>query len=130
MLVSQLFDIYVQAEPVMRRRINQASWDGFDVDAEGVVGARLSDPMAALVAADVMSSLGATNENRDLCESGRGSRLNVLVDLSGLEPPTSTLRTCLLRISGDSRELSGQLSELSTRRRTAMNGGVRGMAAG
>ena len=86
MLVSQLFDIYVQADPVMRRRINQASWDGFDVDAEGVVGARLSDPMAALVAADVMASLGATNENRDPCDSGRGSRLNVLVEAKGLEP--------------------------------------------
>ena len=52
------------------------------------------------------------------------------VEVSGLEPPTSTLRTCLWRTSADSGELSRQVSELSTRRRTAVNGGVRGMAAG
>jgi site-specific DNA recombinase len=53
-----------------------------------------------------------------------------LVEVSGLEPPTSTLRTCLRRTWTDSSELSRQISELSTRRRTAANGGVRGMAAG
>jgi hypothetical protein len=48
------------------------------------------------------------------------------VEVSGLEPPTSTLRTCLRRISADSGEPSGQVIELST----PANGGVRGMTAG
>jgi len=79
-LASQLFDIYLEAEPTMRRRINQACWDGFDVDKGGVVGARLSDPMAALVAEDLIQQLGAENKNRDSFKGGRGSRLSSLVD--------------------------------------------------
>jgi len=51
------------------------------------------------------------------------------VEVSGLEPPTSTLRTCLRRIAAEEGELSGQVVELSTRRRTVAKGGVRGMAA-
>ena len=113
----------------MRRRINQAVWEGLDVDDEGVVGARLTDPMAALVADDVMRALGAENENRDPCDRDHGSRLSGLVEVSGLEPPTSTLRRCLRRIVADSSEPSRQVSEFSTRRRTASNGGVRGMGA-
>jgi site-specific DNA recombinase len=109
-LASQLFDIYLTAEPTLRRRINQACWDGFDLDADGVVGARLSDPMAALVADDLVKQLGAENGNRDPFERGRGSRLTSLVEVSGLEPPTSTLRTWLLRPfdQDHSKELPGE----------------------
>ena len=92
-LTSQIHDLYLHAEPTLRRRINQAVWEGFYVDDDGVVGATLTDPMAALVAEDVIRALGAENESRDLCSRGRGSRLNGLVEVSGLEPPTSTLRT-------------------------------------
>ena len=53
-----------------------------------------------------------------------------VVEVSGLEPPPSTLRTCLRRIPADSGESSGQVSELSTRLRTEVNGSVRGMVAG
>ena len=52
------------------------------------------------------------------------------MEVSGLEPPTSTLRTCLGRISADSGEPSWQVSELSTRLRIVVNGSVRGMVAG
>jgi hypothetical protein len=58
------------------------------------------------------------------CDSYNG------VEVSGLEPPTSTLRTCLWRTSADCGELSRQFSELSTRWRTTANGGVRGISAG
>ena len=62
------------------RRINQACWDGFDVDADGVAGGRLTDPMAALVADDLIKRLGAENENRDPVEGDHGSRLSSLVE--------------------------------------------------
>jgi site-specific DNA recombinase len=92
-LASQLHDVYLRAIPAMRKRINQACWDGFDVDVGGVVGAKLSDPLAALIADDLIRTIGAENKNHDLRSSGRGSRLSSLVEVSGLEPPTSTLRT-------------------------------------
>jgi hypothetical protein len=82
-LVSQLHDIYVGADDQIRMRINQAVWEGLDVDVDGVVGARLTDPMAALVADDLVRALGAESENHDHLESDRGSRLSGLVDLTG-----------------------------------------------
>jgi hypothetical protein len=79
-------------------------------------------------------------EHRHLPRLGKASEIpaltreNVVIpttgEVSGLEPPTSTLRTCLRRISADSGGPSRQISKLSTRWRTAVNGGVRGMAAG
>ncbi len=92
-LVSQLRNIYVGAEDAVRKRINQAVWDCFDVDDNGVVGARLTDPMAALVADDVVRALGAESENRDHCNGAHGSRLTGLVEVTGFEPATSTMRT-------------------------------------
>ena len=38
-LVSQLHDVYLGASDTTRKRINQAVWEGFDVDDQGVVGA-------------------------------------------------------------------------------------------
>lgn len=92
-LVSQLHNIYVGAEDAVRKRINQAVWDGFDVDDNGVVGARLTDPMPALVADDVVRALGAESENRDHCNGANGSRLTGLVEVAGFEPATATMRT-------------------------------------
>jgi site-specific DNA recombinase len=105
-LASQLHDIYLRAVPTMRKRINQACWEGFDVSADGIVGGRLSDPLAALVAEDLINAIGAESANHDLRSSGRGSRLSALVEVSGLEPPTSTLRTCLRRTLADCGEPS------------------------
>jgi hypothetical protein len=92
-LVSQLLDIYVAADPSLRRRINQACFDGFDVDANGIVGARLTDPMAALVANDMIEKLGAENANHDPFGQDSGSRLDYLVELTGFEPATYWLQT-------------------------------------
>jgi len=80
-LASELSDIYLEADPTMRRRINQASWEGFDVDADGVVGSRLTDPMAAIVADDLIKCLSTSHENRDPFSGGRGSRLSSLVEV-------------------------------------------------
>jgi hypothetical protein len=57
-LISQLHDLFIRADEEIRRRINQACWDGSDIDAHGVVGGRMSDPMAALVAEDVVQAPG------------------------------------------------------------------------
>ena len=52
------------------------------------------------------------------------------MEVSGLEPPTSTLRRCSWRMAADSGEPSGQVSELARRGRTLVNSSARGMAAG
>ncbi len=92
-LVSQLHDIYIGASDATRKRINQAVWEGFDVDDEGVVGARLTDPMAALVADDLVRALGAENSGHEHLDGVPGSRLTSLVEVTGFEPATSTMRT-------------------------------------
>lgn len=78
-LVSQLHDVYLGADDQVRRRINQAVWAGFDVDQDGVVGGRLTDPMAALVAEDLVRALGAESESHEHLDSVQGSRLTGLV---------------------------------------------------
>ncbi len=92
-LVSQLHDVYLEASDATRKRINQAVWEGFDVDDQGVVGARLTDPMAALVAEDLLRALGAEKANQEHLDGVPGSRLTSLVEVTGFEPATSTMRT-------------------------------------
>jgi site-specific DNA recombinase len=95
-LISQLHDLYIRADLGIRRRINQACWDGFDVDAEGVVGGRMSDPMAALVAEDVVQALGAAQGIHEPFEGvspDDGSRLSSLVEVKGLEPSAYGLQS-------------------------------------
>jgi hypothetical protein len=52
------------------------------VDDEGMVTGRLTDPMAALVAEDVLSALGAESEGHHQVGRCRGSRLTGLVGSS------------------------------------------------
>lgn len=95
-LIGQLYDLYLRSDSTIRRRINQACWDGFDVDAEGVVGGRMSDPMASLVAEDVIRALGAAAKGQDPLRGvsrGTGSRLSSLVEVKGLEPSTYGLQS-------------------------------------
>jgi hypothetical protein len=75
--------IYVRADDATRKRINQAAWDGFDVDDNGVAGARLTDPLAALVADDVIRALEAESENHDHRSGDHGSRLTGLAGWFG-----------------------------------------------
>ena len=91
-LVSQLHDVYLGASDATRKRINQAVWEGFDVDDQGVVGARLTDPMAALVAEDLLRALGAEKGNQEHLDGVPGSRLTSLVEYGGVEPPASAMR--------------------------------------
>jgi hypothetical protein len=51
-------------------------------------------------------------------------------EVSGLEPPTSTLRRWLWQTSADVGGPSAQVIDLFTPQRTAVNGGGRGMTAG
>ena len=85
-LVAQLYDLYIEAAPRERQRINQAVWQRIEVDVEGVAGAVPTDPMAALITEDLVRVVGAENENREHLEGARGSRLDVLVEAKGLEP--------------------------------------------
>ena len=57
-------------------------------------------------------------------------RENLRVEVSGLEPPTSTLRRWLWQTSADVGGPSAQVIDLFTPQRTAVNGGGRGMTAG
>ena len=102
---------YARASSQTRRRFNQAVFKRIEVRDGKIAGYSCHEPF------DVLFS-------RSEFEYGD------LVEVSGLEPPTSTLRTCLWRTLADCGELSRQVSELSTRRRTTANGGVRGISAG
>ena len=63
------------------------------MDVDGIVGARLTDPMAALIADDLIEQLQGQLENENSEQGEFGSTLSSLVEVSRLEPPTSTLRT-------------------------------------
>jgi hypothetical protein len=138
-------ELYRQMGPEQRRLLNQAVFDKIYVIDENVTEATFNPPfdelMLARQAAHESGRKGLFLTSRPEPEGGtagllaaalfgRGSSKGLLVEVSGLEPPTSTLRTCLLRTSADYGEPSRQVSKLSTRRRTTANGGVRGMSAG
>jgi site-specific DNA recombinase len=103
-LVSQLHDIYLKSEPVMRRRINQACWAGFDIDDDDVAGARLTDPLAALIAEDLVDHLsGAEKEDPDPLKGGQGSTLTALVVKRCAYSNRTQLRELLGKVPGPSR---------------------------
>ena len=86
--MSQLHDLYVEALPEERQRINQAVRQRIEVDADNVSSMVLTDPMAALVAEDLVREIEvAESKNPDHLVGERGSRLDVLVEARGLEPP-------------------------------------------
>src|SRR5439155_16189559 len=84
---------YRRAAPQTRRHLNQAVFEAVYVDREGVNYTRLADPFSTLLAEDLMARLEQELKNPESISSVRGSKENTLVEVSGLEPPTSTLRT-------------------------------------
>ena len=84
---------YRRAKPSTKRRLNQRLFEELRLDVGGVTYTRLADPFAHLLSEDLLDQLDAEMENLGTISDGRGSNKNLLVEVSGLEPPTSTLRT-------------------------------------
>ena len=84
---------YRRLDATGRRHLNQAIFEAIYIDDDRVVYARLSDPFAELLAEDLLAFLDQDIKNPDLVTHGRGSRETRLVEVMGLEPTTSTLRT-------------------------------------
>lgn len=72
--------------------MNRAFFDEIYVDIDGVTAVKLTEPFAALLAEDLISTLDQEMKNRD-ADTRPGSRMSRLVEVMGLEPTTSTLRT-------------------------------------
>ena len=91
-LVRRIQDAYLDADDSGKRLFNQAIFDFIEVDTNGVVYARFAKPFVALVPEDLMLELEDT-EDPDRHFARRGSKERLLVEVMGLEPTTSTLRT-------------------------------------
>ena len=91
-LVSDCQQAYRRGGPRVRRRYNQAFWEAIYVDVYGVSYGRLATPFHQVLPSEITERV-ETTENPDQHRRGRGLSKNDLVEVSGLEPPTSTLRT-------------------------------------
>ena len=86
--------LYRNADPVGRKALNQAFFEGLYVDVDGVSYSRVAAPFAQLrertLNRDLVSYL-RESRNPNLASPGRGLRETLLVDLRGLEPLTSSM---------------------------------------
>jgi len=92
-LASRLGSTYAKASEQVRRQMNQAIFEEILIEVGGsVVYARMAQPFAAFHDEEFRRWLeeGAQNPGPQVA---RGSNVDTLVEVSGLEPPTSTLRT-------------------------------------
>jgi site-specific DNA recombinase len=83
---------YERVDEQTRRRFNQAFFTKLFVGLEGVTGAELTDEFAALLSDDLMQQLEKLPA-RPGPHFARGSSKGVLVELAGLEPATSWVRS-------------------------------------
>ena len=83
---------YRQVDPQTRRRWNQTFFSKLFVGPEGVKGAELTDEFGALLRDDLSKQLEAMSAQTE-AHFGRGSSVRVLVELAGLEPATSWVRS-------------------------------------
>jgi site-specific DNA recombinase len=83
---------YADANSMIRRRINQAVLKGIYVDIEGVTGLELSDPMAQLMAEDLVDQIEVQIAKTPGVQFAGGSRMIDLVEMMGLEPTTPCLQ--------------------------------------
>jgi site-specific DNA recombinase len=83
---------YALADPVLRRQLNQAFFVRIFVSDGEVVGAELAEPYAALLRPD-LPSLVENPAPRQGRKKWLGVRKDVLVELAGLEPATSWVRS-------------------------------------
>jgi len=91
-LVSDCQQAYRRGGPRVRRRYNQAFWEAIYVDVDGVSYGRLATPFRQVLPPEITERV-ETTENPDTHRRGRGLSKNDLVEVTGLEPATPTLRT-------------------------------------
>jgi DNA invertase Pin-like site-specific DNA recombinase len=91
-LLQQSAGAYSRVDPQTRRRWNQAFFRKLFVGPEGIKAAELTDEFGALLREDLAKRLEAMVAQPRL-RFGRGSSERVLVELAGLEPATSWLRS-------------------------------------
>jgi site-specific DNA recombinase len=84
--------LYERADGPARRRFNQAFFSKLFVGPEGIKGAELTDTFAALLADDLAKRLEKLPA-RPSPHFRLGSSKKVLVELAGLEPATSWVRS-------------------------------------
>ena len=83
---------YARVDSQTRRRWNQVIFRKLFVGPEGIKAAELTDEFGALLREDLAKRLEAVAAQSRL-RFGRGSSERVLVELGGLEPPTSWVRS-------------------------------------
>src|SRR5688572_17552159 len=91
----------------MRRRWNQVFFAKIHVDKAGVIGAELTDELGSLLADDPAQRLEKL-PHKPKFSVGDGSIVGHLVELTGLEPATSWVRSTA---SGESEIAKGEKHE-------------------
>jgi len=109
-LANRFGEAYRRAKPRTRRHLNQAVFEVVYVDTEGVTYARLADPFAQLLADDLLAQLDTDMKNLEPASQVRGSKESSLVEVMGLEPTTSTLRTFPRRSREQGRTVNAQVN--------------------
>ncbi len=83
---------YRDADPQTRRQWNQAFFTKLYVGPKGITGSELTDEFGALLAEDLAKKLEALPSDPSAFRR-RGSNVGFLVELAGLEPATSWVRS-------------------------------------
>jgi site-specific DNA recombinase len=92
-LTTRMGEAYRQASPTERRYFNQAIFEGIFIDvADGVTYTRLAQPFRSLLDQGFLAELEREWENPGPLRD-RGSNIHQMVEVKGLEPSASTLRT-------------------------------------
>ncbi len=92
-LAARFGEAYRRAKPKERQWFNQAVVERIEVDIDGPIKrVELAEPFRSVLDAGLMSRLDQEIKKRRPSKDG-GSTIVKLVEVSGLEPPTSTLRT-------------------------------------
>jgi DNA invertase Pin-like site-specific DNA recombinase len=93
-LTDSIQTAYLNADPTERRLLNQAIFQRIEIDAEDTTGHELQ-PVFAQIAPLAHSFAARPGKKRTPAKRAGGSDETLLVELGGLEPPTSWVRwTC------------------------------------
>ena len=97
-LATRFGEAYRKAKPTVRRHFNQAvfEWVKIDVDGE-VTRVELAQPFKSLLDKDLPSRLAQEMKNPGYLKRSRGSNMDLLVEVAGIEPASSSVSTGLLR---------------------------------
>ena len=91
-LLQRSSDSYREVDAQTRRLLNQVFFKKLFVGPEGIKGAELTDEFGALLREDLAERLEAMAAQSE-AQFGRGSTVSDLVELAGLEPATSWVRS-------------------------------------